>query len=40
MDNERIDYGPETPPPLVVNHDGDKIDDTAAIGGIAYGHMH
>ena len=40
MDNEQIDHGPETPPPLVANPDGDKIDGTAAMGGIAYGHIH
>ena len=40
MNNEQIDHGPETPPPLVANPDGNKIDDTAAMDEIAYGHIH
>ena len=40
MNDERIDHGLETPPPLVANPDGDKIDGTAAMGEIAYGHIH
>ena len=40
MNNEQIDYGPETPPPLVANPDGDKIDGAAAMGNIAYGPIH
>ena len=40
MDDEQIDHGSETPPPLVANPDGDNIDGTAAMGEIAYGHIH
>ena len=40
MNDERIDHGLETPPPLAANPDGDKIDGTAAMGKIAYGYIH
>ena len=40
MDDEQIDHGLETPPTLVANPDGDKIDGTAAMSSIAYGHIH
>ena len=36
-DDERIDHGRVTPPPLVANHDGGGIDNPDAMGGIAYG---
>ena len=39
MDNERIDYGPETTPPLVANYDGGDIDNPDAMSGIAYGQI-
>ena len=40
MDDEQIDHGQEIPPPVVAKHDGDKINGTAAMSRIAYGHIH
>ena len=40
MDDEQINHGPETPAPLVANPNKDKIDGTAAMDKIAYGHIH
>ena len=34
MDNERIDHGPETIPPLVANHGGGDIDNPDAMSRI------
>ena len=39
MDNKLIDHGPETTPPLVVNHDGGDIDNPDAMSGIFYGRI-
>ena len=39
MDDEQIDHGPETTPPLVANHDGGDIDNPDAMSGIAYGRI-
>ena len=36
MDNEQINHGRETPPPLVANHDEGDIDNPDVVGGIAY----
>ena len=39
MYDERIDHGPETIPPLVVNHDGSAIDNPDGMNRIAYEHI-
>ena len=36
MDDERIDHGQETPPPVGTNHGGDDIDNLDAMGKMAY----
>jgi len=39
MDDERIDHGPETTPPLVANHGGGDIGNLDAMSGIVYGRI-
>ena len=39
MDDERINHGPETTPPLVENHGGGDIDNPDTMSGIVYGRI-
>ena len=39
MDNERINHGPETTPPLVENHGGGDIDNPDTMSRIVYGRI-
>ena len=39
VDDEQIDHGPETTPPLVENHGGGDIDNPDTMSGIVYGRI-